>query len=240
MELIMRHLTVLMMCLAVAAPAAAQTTYVSGSLIGEFSRFGGVDIDEDDLRRVTGIEPLSRDGETIGFDVRIGRGLGERWGVELAFARGGRSERRETQAFASIVGSVTPIITPTLPGGSPTIPTVVFPDFELLTERQHTTIDVGTWLRQELGERVDLAFLGGISFSRLDAEEQFLITDPRLAVFSPFSSEIETVHYGVGPVVGAETIVELSDRLALTAGARLHGVGGGWLIRPSVGVRWQF
>jgi hypothetical protein len=231
------------MVLTVSAPVAAQSTYVGGSLMGELTRLGGLDVDDGDVRIAAGLEPLSRDGETLGFDVRVGRALGERWGIELSFARGGTLEERRTRNVFDILTSQG-ILTPILPG-VPSLPTLPpFPitnvEIELVSERQHTTIDTVAWLRQPLGDRVSLAFLGGVSFSRVETEQQVGITDTRLAIHPPFSNEIETVQYGTGAVVGSEAIIKLSDHAAVTGGVRLHGVAGGWLIRPAAGLRWQF
>ena len=227
--------------IAVASPVAAQSTYVSASLLGEFSRYGGVDIDDDNPGVLSSVDPLSRDGETLGFDVRIGRALGERWGVELGFARGGTIEQRQSRSLLGILTS--PTVPPTLPG-LPTRPTLPFPipdfEFELLYSQQHTTIDTVAWLRQELSERVDLVFAGGVSFSRVETGQGVRITDDRLAIYLPYPSEIETTQYGTGAVVGVEGLFELSDHAAITGGVRVHGVAGGWLIRPAAGLRWSF
>ena len=129
---------------------------------------------------------------------------------------------------------------------SPTLPPFPFPDieFELASEQQHTTLDTVAWLRQELGDRVDLVFLGGVSFNRTEVEQSIGISDNRFAMFLPGPSSIESDRYGVGPVVGVEAVIDLSDHAAMTGGVRLHGMNGdglgGWLIRPSVGLRWTF
>jgi hypothetical protein len=237
----MRVCVTLLVLFAIATPAAAQNTYIGGSLIGEFARYGGADID-DGGRVPTIVEPLSRSGETIGFDLRVGRSLGEHWGVEFSYARGGSHEQRRTQRLLPFLTSSPAFDPTTIIRGLPTLPTLPFPDFEfeLRSEQQHTTFDTVVWLRQEVGDRVDLVFLGGASFNRVELEQNVSIGDMRLAISLPAPTEIETVTYGVAPVVGAEAVIDLTDRAAVTGGARLHGVSGGWLIRPSVGLRWRF
>jgi hypothetical protein len=238
----MRSIVVVLSVLAVASPAAAQSTYVGGSLLGEFSRFSGVDVDDDTSRIAS--STVSRNGETIGFDVRVGRALDRRWGVEFELARGGANERTLSERLLSSSSGSSPSF-PTLPGVGRTIPiTPILPipafEFELKVEQQLTTIATTAWVRQELGDRVQVAFSGGVSFSRVETEQSVRISDNRLAISLPFPSDIESVQYGVGPVVGAEVIIGVGEHAALTTGARLHGVAGGWLIRPAVGLRWTF
>ena len=228
--------------LSAAAPAAAQSTYVAASLLGEFSRFGGLDIDDGDVRIASGA--VSRDGETIGFDVRIGRALGEHWGVELEVARGGVNEVRRTERFSTASGQPTVTIPglPELTRLLPINPILPIPEFgfDLEIEQQHTTFAPTAWVRQEIGDRVALAFSGGVSFNRVETEQTVRINDNRLAMFAPFPSEIESVEYGIGAVVGAEALFNVGDHAAVTGGLRLHSVSGGWLIRPAVGLRWSF
>jgi hypothetical protein len=223
--------------LLVTTTASAQSTYVSASLLGELARYGGVDVDEDDdsLASVIAVNDLSRSGETIGFDLRIGRAITERWGVEFAFAHGGTIEKERTNQINSRLINL-PVTFP---------PTIGFPDieFEQHVELQHTTFDAVAFVRQELGSQIDLAVLGGASFNRVEMEQSVRITDQRLAQFAPllpFPPSAEVVSYGVGAVVGAEVIIDVGEHAAVTGGARLHGVPGGWLIRPAVGLRWSF
>jgi hypothetical protein len=221
-----------------AAPAAAQKTYVGGSFLGEFARFGGVDIDDDDnSRRSTLIDDLSRNDESVGFDVRLGRGLGERWGIELAFARGGSAEQVQSQRLLGSGGSGGI----TLPG-LPVLPILPIPEIEIerRLSQQHTTIDTVAWFQQNLSDRVGLTFLGGVSFNRTSTEQSFRLTDDRLTIDVTYPAAIETVQYGVGPVAGAETSIAFGAHAAITAGVRLHGVSSGWLIRPAAGIRWTF
>ena len=220
-----------------ATAASAQSTYVGASFIGEFARYSGVDIDDDDdsLSSIISVNDLSRSGETVGFDLRIGRAITDRWGVEFGYARGGTIEKERSNRIG--LRFLNPPVTfpPTL--GIPDI------EFEQRAELQHTTFDTVAFVRQELGSWVDLAVLGGVSFSRVEMEQSVRITDQRLVQFAPllpFPPAAEVVSYDVGAVVGAEAIMAIGDRAAVTAGARLQGVPGGWLIRPSVGLRWVF
>ena len=157
-----------------------------------------------------------------------------------------------------------PFPVPRVPPVNPILP---IPEYAIEIEEQYTTIATSAWVRQELGDRVALVFSGGISFNRVESEQRTNIDVRRLAntggniehiyssglssqvifgiptalsLYAPFPTSVETIDYGVGPVVGTEAIVGVGEHAALTGGVRLHGVSGGWLIRPSVGLRWSF
>jgi hypothetical protein len=229
--------SVLFVLLLAAAPATAQTsdrTYVGASILREFARYGGVDVEDDETPVAPELE-LSRDGDATGFAVTAGRALGDRWGVELEVARGGSIENGLRQRVGPRLVDVPVLLPPGIP----------FPEFEfeLHIEQRHTTIVAAAWVRQDIGRRVGLALLGGVSFIRVETEQEIRNVDPRLALFAPYPREIETVEHGTGPVIGADVIVGLATRLAVTAGVRLHGVdagGSGWLVRPAAGLRWSF
>lgn len=224
--------------LLLASPVTAQSTYVGASFLGEFARYGGIDLDNDAARDVsTTIDDVTRDGESIGFDLRVGRGLGEHWGLELGFARGGTIDNVQTQRI-SLSGRNPGVILP----GLPSLPILPIPDieFERRFSQQQTTFDTVVWFRQDLTDRVGLIFLGGASFNRLSTEQSLRLTDDRLAIYTTLPAAIETVSYGVGPVAGADAAIGFGTHAAITAGVRLHALSGGWLIRPGVGVRWSF
>ena len=222
--------------LSVAEPAAAQSTYVGASLFGEITRFGGIDIDDGDAFRIApSLGEANRDGEALGFDVRVGRAITDRWGVELAFARGGAIDNELRQQFTPSILQTGVILPPGFP-----IPSF---EYELHSEQQHTTIDTVAWLRQDLSDSAHLVFLGGASFTRIEREEGLRITDPRFAglgIYLPYPTGLETTSYNVGPVVGTELVFDLGDHAAITGGVRLHGGIGGWLVRPGAGIRWRF
>ena len=224
--------------LALAMPAAAQSTYVGASLVGDIARFSKVDVDDDVARVATSLS--SMDGEALGFNVKIGRSLGERWGVEFEFARSGEIEHRQWE-FAT---PASPRL-PTLPGLPVVLPPIPDFGFELEAEQQHTSFATLLWVRQELGDRVELAYLGGLAFSRVEVDQDLQITDDRLAQWAlSILPNYTTVDHGVGPAVGLEAEIKFGDHAAATAGVRLHGTNvagrNGWLIRPLAGLRWRF
>src|SRR5215208_6754855 len=101
-----------LLLLALVQPAAAQSGYVSASLSGDVARFSHAEssLSDDD----------SGSGEALSFALRVGTGIGERWGVELEFARPQEIEREMTQDFR-ILSTVPPL-------GYTVVPTARVPD----------------------------------------------------------------------------------------------------------------
>lgn len=232
----MRWCVAVLFLLTLATPAAAQSTYVGASLVGDIARFSKVEVDDDFPRTLT--PPPSIDGEALGFNVKVGRALGERWGVEVEFARSGEIESR-SRSFAIPALPRLPAL-PELPILPP------FPnfEFEIETEQQHSSFAALVWLRQEIGDRIELAYLGGVAFNRAEIEQEVRLTDTRLIQLSFVAPDYTTIEHGVGPAVGLEADIKVGDHAALTAGVRVHGANvsgrNGWLIRPLIGLRWRF
>ena len=227
---------VLVVLVTAAAPAAAQSHYIGASLVGDIVRFSRIDIDSDDPFELIPSDP-STDGETLGAALVLGTALGERWGIELEFVRSGAIERSSTQ---SIPPRTLPIPLPT------TIP-LPLAEITIRSERRHTTLGTTAWIRQEISDRFDLVYLAGITFSRSEMEQEFIVGPQPLLPGVILVTAIPGTHVidnGVGPAIGAEGRWKLGDHFSVVPGVRLHGlsVGGrpGWLIRPSVGVRWRF
>ena len=97
--------------------------------------------------------------------------------------------------------------------------------------------------RQPLGGRVELAYLGGVGFSRVVREIEFSIPRGILPAGIQFPSTRIT-QYAAGPVVGLEVRAGMTEHAQVVAGMRLHTLGqsvvDGWMIRPSVGLAWKF
>jgi opacity protein-like surface antigen len=226
----MRWTVAVILWLATALPAAAQSTYVGASLVGDIARFNKIDYDDDVFSRIVGNE-FSADGEALGFNVKLGRALSERWGVELEFAR--------TGVFETDSRSILPtILTERLDVDLRAVTSA----FEYQSQRTHTMLAVLGWVRQDLGSRFELSYLGGVSFNRVETEQDY--SGPRILIYPPIAvPDYETTAYGTGPTVGIEAAVKFGAA-AVTGGVRLQSAIGdgpsGWLIRPNVGLRWTF
>lgn len=230
----MRNLIAILALLALATPAAAQSTYIGGSAVVDIARFDKVEFD-DDLRRFAG-PATSADGEAIGFNVRIGRALGERWGLEFEFARSGSIENRASFGVPFLADFAL------LP---PELAILPAPDFQYALETEQRYMGYGTWawLRQDVGERIDLTFLGGLMFNRAQVEQDMRVSDPRFSQWISIVPNMTVTEYSISPAAGIEAGFKVSDAAAITAGFRLHGVTAGrtgLLLRPSVGLRWSF
>jgi hypothetical protein len=221
----------------IAAPAFAQTPYVGAAV--------GMDVARYDHVEFPGSGDFDQSGEAVAFSLRLGTPIGPSWGVELGFTYPSEIERENSQGFpipllaaASLAGVGAGVA---LPQGS----NLTFPVFEASTEfeRRNVTIDTVAWFAQSVGSRVDLVYLGGVAFNRVVEEVTFRFNRRPTGLIVPTSTR--TVSYDVGPVAGMEARIGLTDHVRLVPGIRLQGVGGtttqgGWLIRPSAGLVWQF
>jgi hypothetical protein len=114
-------------------------------------------------------------------------------------------------------------------------------DFAIETERRNTTLDTVAWLEQRAGSHVELVYLAGIAFSRVTERVSYRFP-VRTGIVLP-TSVTRTTMYGVGPVVGLEARVSLTEHVMIVPGVRLHALGGaapGWLARAAAGIGWKF
>lgn len=218
-------------CCLYALPAFPQSVYIVGAVGGDIVRTSRSEIN--------GREFPDGDGEVVSAALRVGTSLASRWGVELDLVRPGELE----SDFTSI-----PIPIPLAPAGLITPDIGAFPIFErqIHVTRRHSTLSTSAWVRQRASDSVDLVYLAGLGFSRdVQKIEVNFNVPPRLAAVLPVRLQrTRTITYGVGPVVGMDARIELTDHLRLIPAIRLHGLGGdglhGWLIRPSIGMGWWF
>jgi hypothetical protein len=56
--------------------------------------------------------------------------------------------------------------------------------------------------------------------------------------FSP--NTLHAVQYHVGVLAGLDTRFAIAEHLRLIPSVRMHGVSGGWTIRPALTVAWFF
>ena len=244
MGMILTRTIFAVICLLGAAPGFAQSAYVGAAVGMDVSRFSRVES--------PGFDALQPGGEAQAFSLRIGTRVGRRWGVELAFTRPSEVERESTVGFPIPLArlaftSVDPVASiSSFFGGSSRL------------ERRDSTLDTLAWMAQPVGNRVDLVYLGGVAFNRTVEEVTFtpgflerwdlILRDAVPSVILPpiGPSSVRTTTYGITPVVGLDARIELTDHVRLVPGVRMQGIGGGmsgtagWLIRPSVGLMWEF
>ncbi|MGH9313479.1 MAG: hypothetical protein ACRD09_13240 [Vicinamibacterales bacterium] len=221
----MQRVVIIVLCTFSPAAALAQPAYVGASLVGDIGRFTSVEIDPATLSG-----ELTGGGETLGFGLVVGTALGDRWGVELEFVRPGVVDRSARQRIGP------------LPANAPVIFPIPIIEYEVRFVERHTTLTTAAWFRQSIGDRADLCYLGGIAFVRT-SQERGIFFEPRLAVLPIPSTQTITEHT-VGPMVGVEGRIRLTDQLVLVPGVRLLAIAAagreGWLIRPGVGLQWRF
>jgi hypothetical protein len=214
--------------IAVASTASAQSAYVGASFIGDIVKVSGSSYGDG-----TG------GGETFGGALRAGVALGERWGVELEYARTGEIEARPNVFLAQASFTLAPFDEPSY-----------FPIPEFSSERQLSTISTLLWWSHEMSQRFSLVYLGGVAFTRTAFDLRVgypLPVGPPIPVDRfgsgiafPRVIEQESTSYGADVAVGIEGRIGMTDHLRLTPGLRLHTVPGGWAIRPGVGLQWMF
>jgi hypothetical protein len=227
----MRVALVLVMLSGSASVAGAQSTFVSGSLVGEIARFSFVEVQPTGY---FGPFDFSFDGEAVGFGLAVERAVGERWGVALEFVKPGSIIREATDELPVSIA-----IFPPLPPIS----------FERRLEQKRLSWNTLAWLAHDAGSRVELAFLAGVSFTRTKYTQTSTLIVPALVllnpdIFPPIAPSTTTLEYSVDPIVGMDARFRVTDHLAIVPGVRFQsgGIGArrGWLLRPSVGARWGF
>lgn len=229
----MRTTILCLLALAGATPALAQSPYVAAGVGADVLRARRID--------AQAVSDDSASGEAVSFSARVGTAVTDRWGVELEFTQAMDIDREVRR------GLPVPLLTrPGLTGVLQSVPGAAFPTFEsnLRLSRRGATLDAVAWVAQPAGSRVDLIYLGGIAFTRTVQAVQFSL-GPRMLPAIVVPASTRTTTYGAGPVVGLEARVRLTDHVRLLPGVRLHGIGGdagtgAWLLRPAVGLGWQF
>jgi hypothetical protein len=164
--------------------------------------------------------------------------------VELEFARPEEIEKDQTPDVR-ILAAVSDLLGQSNTIGVPNVGTAIFPpiNFSVRTSRRNTTLTASVWARQEVSRRFSMVYLGGIGFNRIEQLYEYNFgggprLNPLLPTILPRSTR--TTEYSVGPMVGVEARVGMSDHLRLVPGVRLHALQSGWLVRPAVGLAWEF
>ena len=168
---------------------------------------------------------------------RAGTSLNSLFGVELEFVRDARFDVETNPAilgettFFGIVGGM--IIDSQ---------SAIFPTPQIDTDLRTTAWNATVFVRKSIATRAELVFLGGVGISRV-VQHSKVSYDPRILAIR-IDTETETTAYGVGPIVGAEARIGMTDHLQLTPGFRVQSPGNdltsGIVLRPSVTLGWTF
>lgn len=220
-----------------AAPAWAQSPYVTGAIGAEIVRSTSV--------TSSGSTFTTRNGESWSGAVRLGTLVVSRVGVELEWLRPGLIEG-DGDGPIYVASDLPRAVVASLIADGIVPDTAIFSIISQQTRMRATTLSTLAFVRQPVGARVDLVYLGGLGFSRVVHETEFGIPRPLPAASRPIvpSYRTRTTQYGVGPVVGAEARIDMTEHVRFVAGMRLHALGqslvDGWLVRPNVGLSWMF
>ena len=220
----------------------AQSTYVGASAVADIARFSSAGIED------------SSGGEAFGWALRVGTSITDRWGIDLEFTRPGEIEQENP--FDILAGRPQTIFTGFAPGLIPVSPGMPIDigrigaslslPFSSTTAQRYSTLTVMPYIRQSLGSRADIVYLGGLAFVRTSSELSFSglgSVGGRPGTGIP-RFEQSFVTYGAAPAVGLDVRVSMTDHLRLVPGLRLlvvdEGGRNGWLTRPSIGLQWTF
>jgi len=217
-----------------ASAAWAQGVYVGGAIGAEVVRTSSTRSGSSTFN--TG------SGEAFAGAIRVGTGITEHVGVEAEFFRPGEIEG--DRGGPILLGGIIdlPVVTaPVPPLGYSIFPSIIGQSSRV----RATTTSALLVARQPLGGRVELAYLGGVGFSRVVREIEFSFPRGILPAGSAIQfPSTRTTQYAAGPVVGLEVRAGMTEHAQVVAGLRLHTLGqsvvDGWMIRPSVGLAWKF
>jgi hypothetical protein len=219
-------------------PSFGQSAYVSAAVVGDvlFNTHSETSLGRD----------VPSGGEAVGFALRVGTPLGSRWGVELEFTRAGEIET-EFEGAIPLASRATTVTWSSVPPGSETALVSLLQrpvSYSVRASQRHSTLATTVWMNQEVSDRVSLVYLAGMAFNRTtyesEARFEILPLPPGITIPSIFPSITKTVMYGVRPLAGIEARIGLTEQVDLVPGLRLHGIDNGWLLRPAVGLAWNF
>jgi hypothetical protein len=225
-----------------AAPVWAQSVYVGGAVAAEVVRTSST--------KSGGTTYDSGSGEAFGGAIRVGTFLTSHVGVELEYFRPGEIDADLGPIFLPAATSSSFMSWSSAGGGTLVSGLIASPPIVGQTTRVRTsTTSALLTARQSIGRRVAVVYLGGVGFSRVVREVEYSF--PRLGNSLPgapsipvYATSTRTTQYAAGPVVGAEVRAAMTDHAQVIAGLRVHTLGqsvvDGWMIRPNVGLAWQF
>ena len=216
-------------------PALAQSVYVTAAVGTEVSRQTRFESSGFDSNQFSG-------AETPVMGLRLGTRVGERWGVELAFARSSEIAEDITNGCCCCIPVLTTGGAPVGAGLGQGEELIYRPIIDSVTSMRlrHNSVGTMAWVRQPVADTIDLAYLGGLAFGRNVRE--VTVTYGGLG---GFRSSSQTTTFDLSPVVGFEARIAMTEHIRLVPGIRMQGTsdaaaGDGWLLRATVGLGWQF
>lgn len=216
-----------LLLMAATRSASAQGPYVGASVGSDITRFDGV-----------AGQTSSGEGEAVSWQLKIGTPIASHFGVELEFSRPQEVTRTESTPIgiysAASLSAIAAIGVPT---------DLFVPNFSVRTAQRNTTIAPAFWVRQTITPRFSMSYLGGVSFFRTTTEFSYEFGGTgRPNVIAPIllPRSTRSIEYGVGPLVGIEGRIGMTEHLQFVPGVRMQTLTGGWLVRPAVGVSWEF
>ena len=221
----------------VRAAAAQAPIYVTGNLFADIKRFGsfgGASFD--------GSEELSLDGTSLGEGLRVGTFLSPRWSIELAIDVGGRTSTSLPNPFVGILA--------------------LYPSLRTVNLKASTKfVAIGTLVgfHPPAQGRVRLGYLGGFTFVRATYSADYpdfpiplatpTVPPPGIVTFLPpvivIHAQTQTDHTKA-VILGVEAAIAVTPHMAVVPEIRalafstIEAGPGVFLIRPGVGVRWNF
>lgn len=175
-----------------------------------------------DLKRFSGDADTNiLDGEAFGGVVSVGTSLSSRWDLEVGV---------EVPRFSTDL--------------QPRLVTVKRSVITLQSRTRNRPLSVTTLVRFRGATRgrVQLGYLGGLSFLRL--QRQFDADAPADTPSSLIPSPHELVQYGAAPTLGIDARVAIAAHLSLVPAIHMTAFSlqdvGGVLVRPRIAVRWTF
>jgi hypothetical protein len=160
-------------------------------------------------------------GHGIGGAVAVGSSLGSRWDVEVGVDAPRFTEKTES----STVTIRRELIT-------------------LESRTKNRTLSVSALLRYRAspGKRLTIGYLAGLSFLRL--QRRFDTQGPDGTPDALIPRPQELVDYGPAPTLGVDMGVPVTLRLSVVVAVHATAFAfrevSGVLVRPRIGVRWQF
>lgn len=161
------------------------------------------------------------DGQGVGGSVAVGSSLGARWDVEL--------------------GVDVPRFTSTSESTSVTVRRQII-TLESRTKNRAMSVAALVRYRPLPRGRVQFGYLAGLSLVRLQRRFDTMAPEGTPASLIPRPQEL--IDYGAAPTIGIDAAMAVAGRLSLVAAVHatmfsLRDVSG-VMLRPRVGVRWQF